>query len=455
MLHAHPENLDEAIACERRRAERERSARKQAEALLEQKSLELYHSNERLRRQAEELENLVAERTSELAKALEQARSATSAKSDFLATMSHEIRTPLNGIIGIADVLSLSPLDPGQKAQLDLLVKSGESLLALINDILDFSKIEAGHLDLEMRDFDPGAELESVAALFRAQATEKGLELEVRLQDLPGTVCGDSLRLRQIVANLLSNAVKFTAAGRVALTAAAKLQPDGRWRLDISVQDSGIGITPEAMGKLFEPFSQADSSTTRKFGGTGLGLAICRRLVASMGGEISVESGPGTIFRLFVQLDPAVPGKGGQEVIRPGCDRGEPGSFSVLIAADHPINQTVALSLLRRLGQRADLASTGMRAVEMVATGHYDLVLMDMQMPEMDGLEATRRIRGLPLDVQPRIVALTANAFESDRERCRLAGMDGFLSKPFRLDDIRAILCETCRLQGHSCGRKG
>jgi len=445
MLHPDAASVSPEVERAQRRADRERAARHEAEALLERKSLELYHSNEKLRQQAQELENLVKVRTAALEKALEAAQSATSAKSDFLAVMSHEIRTPLNGIIGIADVLSLSPLDDEQAGHLNLLVQSGQSLLALINDILDFSKIEAGHLQFEKREFDPATEIQSTAALFRPTAESKGLDLELILGDLPGAVLGDSHRLRQIVSNVLSNAIKFTQTGKVSLRADSERVPSGKWRLDFEVKDTGVGIPQESLPELFAPFSQADVSTTRKFGGTGLGLAICKRLTEAMEGTISAESGPGgSTFKFHVML----PAPGPQTASSKSTDipglLPNPGDLSILVVEDNAVNQTVALHLLKKLGQRTNLADTGRKAVEMIASGHYDLVFMDMQMPEMDGLEATKAVRQLPLKKQPRIIALTANAFETDRERCLAAGMDGFLSKPFRLDDLRREICDTC-----------
>ena len=444
MLHDDPP-VTSPVERAMRRAARERQARQEAEALLEKKSLELYHTNEKLRLQAQELEDLVRVRTAALEKAVGKAEAAASAKSDFLAMMSHEIRTPLNGIIGLADLLFLSPLDDEQSAQLGLLIQSSHTLLALINDILDFSKIEAGHLKLEEREFDPALELESTAAMFRPSAAAKGLDLEVVLGDLPTAVRGDSHRLRQIVSNILSNAIKFTSAGTVSLQAAAARAAAGMWRLDLEVRDTGIGIPQASVQHLFEPFSQADSSTTRQYGGTGLGLAICKRLAEAMGGAISVESGPGgSAFHFHVllhagaSLPSSSPAEAGSGPLASPCQ------LSILLAEDNAINQTVALSLLERLGQRTRLAQTGRKAVEMIAAGDYDLVFMDMQMPEMDGIEATKSVRRLDLKKQPRIIALTANAFEADRERCLAAGMDGFISKPFRLEDLRRQVCETC-----------
>lgn len=422
-----------------RRAERERRAREEAEALLEKKSLELYQLNEAL-------EKTVRLRTAQLEEALAKAEAATSAKSEFLAVMSHEIRTPLNGIIGLADLLNSEDL-PAESLRLsDLIRQSGQSLLSLVNDILDFSKIEAGKLEMEIADFDPEAELAGVVATFAPAAQSKNLHLETSFQNLPTTVSGDALRLRQILANLLSNAIKFTPSGRVILSAKGSIE-GSRVRLDVSVKDSGIGIPAEKISLLFNPFTQADSSTTRRFGGTGLGLAICSRLVSAMGGSISVESSPeGSNFFFHIFLAPSTcesTRKPAAACLPEDCSTVE---IRILLVEDHPINQTVALSVLRRMGRTADCASTGAEAVRMAATGGYDLILMDMQLPEMDGIEATRRIRDLPLPAQPRIVAVTANAFDSDRQACIDAGMDGFLSKPFRAEQLRRVICNNCPL---------
>jgi len=445
MFHNDAEPLSTPLELALRRAARERKARQEAEALLEQKSLELYYTNEKLRVQAHELEDLVSVRTAALERAVEAAEAATSAKSDFLAMMSHEIRTPLNGIIGLADMLSLSPLDDRQTSHLNLLIRSSHTLLTLINDILDFSKVEGGHLRLEEREFDPAVELQSTAATFHPAAMAKGLDLELEMGELPAAVRGDSHRLRQIVSNILSNAIKFTSHGKISLRATGSQEDSGRWRLDLEVKDTGIGIPESSLAHLFDPFSQADSSTTRKFGGTGLGLAICKRLIEAMEGGITVESGPaGSVFRFHVLFDAvAFPRPVSPTAGTPG-DPLSPCQLSILLAEDNEINQTVALSLLGRLGQKTSLAKTGRKAVEMIATGHYDLVFMDMQMPEMDGVEATKAVRQLALEKQPRIVALTANAFDTDREKCFAAGMDGFISKPFRLEDLRREICDTC-----------
>ena len=376
----------------------------------------------------------------ELMDAKNAAEAANHAKSDFLATISHEIRTPLNGIIGLADILGMSRMDEEQGAQLHLLTGSAQSLLSLINDLLDFSKIEAGRLDLEARDFDPHAELGGIIETFRPLADAKALELSASFEGLPPALRGDSLRLRQILSNLLSNAIKFTPAGRVSAEVRAEREGEG-WRLHMAVSDTGIGIGEEAMKRIFEPFTQADASVSRKFGGTGLGLAICRRLARAMDGDITVETSPGgTVFRTQMLLGEAA----GIVTRLRGDGPGHLPELAILVVDDNELNRMVATTLLRKMGQSAKSAKSGAEAVELAASGNFDLIFMDMQMPEMDGVEATARIRRLPMGRQPRIVALTANAYDTDRLRCMESGMDGFLSKPIRLDDLRAELCMVC-----------
>lgn len=439
--------LDELTRLQKR-LERERSARKEAERLLEEKSLKLYHSNLELQTLAASLDEQVRSRTQELQAALLKAEAATQAKSDFLAMMSHEIRTPMNGILGMVQLLELSPLAAEQREHLQTIKSSGDSLLVVINDILDFSKIEAGKLDLESKPFDLYKELESISGLFRPVIARKSLEFITDWQQAaPVMVRGDAMRLRQIISNLLSNAIKFTPHGSICLCVkttrlATQIQ------LYVSVKDSGIGIPADRIDRLFKAFSQVDSSTTRQYGGTGLGLSICVRLCALMGGRIQVESevsGPtrGSHFFFDVFLDVCE----GSEATAPTTQNDSAASpppqfkqLKVLLVEDHPVNTLLAKKLLEKIGIQADHAVNGQLAVEMVIAGDYDTVLMDMQMPVMDGIEATKSIRSHPLRRQPRIIALTANAFDSDRERCLAVGMDDFLTKPFRLDDLRLKL---------------
>ncbi|MBH9552329.1 ATP-binding protein [Inhella gelatinilytica] len=426
-----------------RRLDRERLARKEAERLLEDRSLALYEANRALTALAGNLETQVQTRTAELRQALELAEAATRAKSAFLAVMSHEIRTPMNAVLGMAELLTLSPLDDEQQEHLRTLQQAGQSLLVLINDILDFSKIEAGKLDLEHREFSLRRELEATWALFLPTAQAKGLQLELEgLGSLPDPVQGDSTRLRQVLANLLSNAIKFTAQGTVALRVGAAREAADHWTLHVEVQDTGPGIPVDRQSRLFQAFSQVDTSTTREFGGTGLGLAICASLCQAMGGAIGVDSAPGSGSRFWfhIQLGNGTT----QSALASHPPAAGPSqdwvNWRVLVVDDHPVNRMLAQRLLAKLNLKADLAEDGRQALAAVERQAYDVVLMDMQMPVMDGMQATRAIRALSLASQPFIIALTANAYEADRQACLAAGMDDFMSKPFSLDGLRIQL---------------
>lgn len=435
----------------RRRYDRERTARAEAEALLEAKSRELFLANEALAEHSSQLEQAVLQRTAELRLALEQAEAASAARSRFLATMSHEIRTPLGGLLGMIDLLAMDEDAPEKLELLNYARTAGQGLSRIVNEVLDFSKMEAGVFLFEQENVDLRALSESIRILVSSHEHAAGRRLIVRIDEaVPKLFLGDATRVRQVLSNFVSNALRYSTDGPIVLRARVAEGAGGQ-RLRLEVEDYGIGIAPDQIGNLFKDFTQIANPLTAAAQGTGLGLAISKRIIEGLGGTIGVDSTPGEGSTFWFELPLLVPSR--SEAAEPDLPT-EAGKVSlegmrVLIAEDNVINQKLLLTYADRMGLSADLAENGRIALEKFAPGKYDLILMDVAMPEMDGLEAARHLRSRWAEADlPPILALTAHVMDAIEQEARSAGITRILSKPIPFDELQTALRQALRARG-------
>lgn len=430
IINQHLENMETSVARLRAAESTMKNYSSQLEQEVEDRTREISEKNKALQRG-----------NHALVKAKEDAVRRARARANFLASMSHEIRTPLNGVLGMLSLALENEQDTGQRNRLEIAQSAGENLLGLLNDILDISKVEAGKMSLESIPFNLRNLIDECTILHSQQARKKNIHLINQTDpDLPGRLLGDPTRTRQILNNLISNAIKFTDSGTVIVRAN---WAEGKLRLEVI--DTGIGISKDGLDQIFSPFSQANSDTTRLYGGTGLGLALCRQLVEQMHGHILVDSreGDGTHFTVILPLPIAESGQQGlpedQVIVSPVPDPTTP-PLHILLVEDNRVNQLVASSLLRKLGHRVDLAENGERALQALSRRAYDLILMDCQMPVMDGFKATRAIRQNPDWNNIPIIAVTANVMQGDREYCLTSGMNDYMTKPYKREQLRAVI---------------
>ncbi|MDO6591881.1 hybrid sensor histidine kinase/response regulator [Loktanella sp. D2R18] len=435
------ENTDDRVS--RKRYERETAARAEAETLLEEKSRDLFLANQKLEKYSTDLEQAVLERTAEVRLALERTEAASAARSRFLATMSHEIRTPLGGLLGMIDLLEMDEQEPGKLELLNYAKTAGVGLSRIVNDVLDFSKMEAGVFLFEEENVDIRALIESVKILAQSHDTGADRQIVSKVSDsVPKLFLGDATRIRQVISNFVSNAIRYSFDGPITIKATAKGDAD-KTILRLEVEDFGVGIDAEGISNLFKDFTQISNPLTAAAQGAGLGLAICKRIINGVGGEISVDStlGEGSTFWFEIEIEtvdlPDTIGTDGRDTPLLLPPEGIEGT-RVLIAEDNTINQKLLLTYADKMGLIADLAEDGSVALQKFAPGKYDLVLMDIAMPVMDGLEATRRIRDRwdPTDVPP-ILALTAHVMDAIEDEAEQVGIDRILSKPIPFQELK------------------